>query len=322
MNGIPLTRYQATRLAYYVKIAAAVVITVFLSGNSIMSIVKDRVTVNPASYEIKEGFPLFHSAEDYLALVKSYPHDFGVRIRIHRVRPGESFWMIAHNYRISVDTIIAANPYLVSLDTREGDEIVVPLENGVLLTIDNFFDAMRMSGRLNHEGPVRGDYLHGIFDLFSLDQIRFAFYPNSRPVLVNAGMERLYDIKRQFQAPVFGYFTSMYGLRHDSHYGGMSFHRGLDISGRTGDPIRPVRRGIVSLEGWQTGLGKTIIIQHQDGYVSMYGHLSKIMVKKGDLVEKNDTIGQLGSTGRSTGPHLHFEMKRHGESINPLLFIW
>ena len=53
----------------------------------------------------------------------------------------------------------------------------------------------------------------------------------------------------------------------------------------------------------------------------MYGHLSKIMVKKGDLVEKDDIIGQLGSTGRSTGPHLHFEMKRHGDNINPLLYL-
>ena len=212
MNGIPLTRYQATRMTYYVKIAAVAVIAVFLSGNLIKSIIKNRVTVNPASYEIKEGIPLFHSAEDYLALVKSYPHDFGVRVRIHRVRPGESFWMIAHNYRVSVDTIIAANPHLVSLDAREGDEIVVPLENGVLLPVDNFFDAGRMSGRLNHEGPIRGDYHHGVFDLFSLDQIRFAFFPNSRPVLVNARMEQLYDIKRQFQAPVFGYFTSMYGM--------------------------------------------------------------------------------------------------------------
>lgn len=322
MNGIPLTRYQVTRITYYARIALVILVVVFFSGNLIKALIKKRVVVNPAAYELKDGFPLFSSSGDYISLVRNYPHDFGVRVRIHRVQGGESFWMIAHNYRISVDTIIAANPFLKSLDAHEGDEIVVPLEEGVLLPVDQFTDAWRMARRLGLDGSIRGDYRHGIFDLFSLDQMRFAFFPNCRPSLVNAQMESLYDIKRQFQAPVLGYFTSMFGMRQDSHYGGMAFHNGIDISGRVGDQIRPVRSGIVSFEGWMDGYGKTIIIQHEDGYVSMYGHLNKIFVKKGDLVGKKDIIGHLGTTGRSTGPHLHFVMKRHNEFINPLLFIW
>ncbi len=322
MSWIPLTRYQVTRLSYYSKVGAALLVAVFLSGNLIKALIKDRVAVKPSSFVLVDGFPVFTDAEEYIRLIKSYPHDFGVPIRVHQVRSGESLWMIAHNYRISVDTIIAANPFLTSLETRGGMEIVVPLEEGVLLPIDQITDAWRMSRRLSNDGPIRGAYRHGIFDLFSLDQVRFAFFKNCRPVLVNERMESLYEIKRQFQAPVFGYFTSMFGMRHDSHYGGLAFHNGIDISGRIGDPIRPVRGGIVSFEGWMDGYGKTIVIQHQDGYVSMYGHLSKILVRKGDIVEKRDVIGQLGTTGRSTGPHLHFVMKRHGEFINPLLFIW
>ncbi len=322
MNGIPLTRYQVTRITYYAKFALISLAAIFLLGNTIKAIIKDRVTVNPVAYELKDGFPLFTSAAEYIRLVKTYPHDFGVRVRIHRVSGGESLWMIAHRYHISVDTIIAANQFLTSLDAREGDEIVVPLEEGVLMPVDQFTDAWRMARRLGLDGPIRGAYMHGVFDLFSLDQMRFAFFRNCKPALVNAQMESLYDIKRQFQAPVLGYFTSMFGMRHDSHYGGMAFHNGIDISGRIGDLIRPVRSGIVSFDGWMDGYGKTIIIQHEDGYVSMYGHLNRIFVKKGDLVGKNDIIGHLGTTGRSTGPHLHFVMKRHNEYINPLLFIW
>ncbi|MFW5770399.1 MAG: M23 family metallopeptidase, partial [Spirochaetota bacterium] len=66
----------------------------------------------------------------------------------------------------------------------------------------------------------------------------------------------------------------------------------------------------------------TIMIQHNDGYESLYGHCSKILVEKGDKVETSTIIGRIGSTGRSTGPHLHFTLYHHGKVINPLLFVW
>ncbi len=169
---------------------------------------------------------------------------------------------------------------------------------------------------------MRGDYLPWIFDLFTPDDIRFAFFKNSKPVIVNASIQHLYDIKRLFQPPVVGYFTSWYGMRYDGHYGGMSFHNGIDISAQIGTPIRPVREGIVAFTGWKDGYGYSIIIHHLDGYISFYGHLRKITVRKGEMVSKSDTIGLLGTTGRTTGPHLHFIMMRHGSYIDPLLFIW
>ncbi len=322
MNGIPLTRYQVTRLIYYLKMGALAFLAIIVLGNIIVAVMKDRIVVPAGSYVLKDGFPLFTSAPEYISLVKRYHKDFGVQVKIHQIRSGESLWMIAHQYKISVDTIIAANPYLSSLSTEGISELVVPLEEGVLVPVDNITDVWRMKRRLPHKGQVRGAYRHTAFELLALDEIRFAFFPNSRPVLVNEHMEALFEIKRKFQAPVFGYFTSMFGMRQDSHYGGMAFHNGIDIAGRIGDPIRPVREGIVSFEGWKDGYGKTIVIQHEEGYVSMYGHLSKILVKKGDLVDKQTIIGHLGTTGRSTGPHLHFIMSRHGEFINPLLFIW
>ncbi|MCX7678551.1 MAG: LysM peptidoglycan-binding domain-containing M23 family metallopeptidase [Spirochaetes bacterium] len=322
MNGFPLTRYQVSRIIYYAKSIAVIVVIIFLIVNIVVALVKKRVEVAPNSYILKGGFPLFVSASDYLSLIKAYPRDFGVQIEIHQVKSGESLWMIAHKYGISIETIIASNPFLSSLSTEGITELVIPLEDGVLLAIDDMFDAWRMKWQLSYKGKIRGDYYHHFYELFALDKIRFAFYPGCRPLLVNEHMEALFEIKRKFQAPVFGYFTSMFGMRHDSHYGGMAFHNGIDIAGKVGDPIRPVREGIVSFEGWRDGYGKTIVIQHEEGYVSMYGHLSKIFVKKGDLVSKETVIGLLGTTGRSTGPHLHFIMSRHGEYLNPLLFIW
>ncbi|HEY1406901.1 MAG TPA: M23 family metallopeptidase, partial [Spirochaetota bacterium] len=100
------------------------------------------------------------------------------------------------------------------------------------------------------------------------------------------------------------------------------FHAALDIRAPMGTPIRPIKEGMVIQTGWREGYGMCIEIIHPDGYLSLYGHCSKIFVEKGMIVSKDDIIGAIGSTGRSTGPHLHFEMKRHGENVNPLFFIW
>jgi len=79
---------------------------------------------------------------------------------------------------------------------------------------------------------------------------------------------------------------------------------------------------MVIFTGWRGGFGNTVMIQHDEGYTTLYGHLSSISVKVGAWVTKDDIIGQVGSTGFSTGPHLHFTVMKHGQDVNPLLFIW
>jgi len=322
MNGWPVTRYQLTQFINGCRGIIVFIVMVLVIGNIINGIVKDTVVVNPSDYIMKDGFPVFTSQEGYISLIKKYPHDFGTRVRIHTMRNGETFWDIARSRNITIDTIIAANPFLKSLEAQEGMEIVVPGENGVLVPVDDITDVWRMTRLLHDNSGVCGSYMHGIFDLFARDDIRFAFFKRSQPVIVNKYIQRLYDIRRNYQAPVIGYFTSMFGMRNFDHEHGMEFHNGIDISSRIGSPIRPVREGIVSYTGWREGYGRTVIIQHRDGYISMYGHLLRINVRKGEMVGKNRIIGELGSTGRSTGPHLHFAMSRHGRYINPLLFIW
>jgi len=322
MNGWPVTRFQLTQFSNGCRGIVLFVIMVFVIGNIINGIVKDTVVVNPSHYVMKEGFPLFTSEDAYIKLVLRYPHDFGTRVRVHTMRPGETFWEVARANNLTIDTIIAANPFLQSLEAREGLKLVLPGENGVLMPVDDMTDVWRMKRLLTDNSGVSGEYLHGIFDLFARDDMRFVFFKGSTPLIVNKYVQRLYDIRRNYQAPVLGYFTSMFGMRTFDHFGAMEFHNGVDISARSGTPIRPVREGIVSYTGWREGYGRTIIIQHRDGYISMYGHLLRINVRKGESVNKNRIIGELGSTGRSTGPHLHFAMSRHGRYINPLLFIW
>ena len=131
-------------------------------------------------------------------------------------------------------------------------------------------------------------------------------------------------IKNIFQSPLRGNYTSLFGSREHPYIqdGTFRFHNGVDIVSRYGNPIRPAREGMVIFTGWRGGFGNTIIIQHDEGYSTLYGHLSNISVKVGAWVTKNDVIGQVGSTGFSTGPHLHFTVMKHGQDLNPLLFIW
>jgi murein DD-endopeptidase MepM/ murein hydrolase activator NlpD len=292
-------------------------------GNLVAILFIKRVHVDPKGYILKEGFPLFVSAEEYLRLVRTYPHDMGTKVKIHTMRPGESYWDVARANCISVDTIVAANPFIQSLAAREGSQIVVPLADGVLVPVDNIFDVYRMKRILGRCGGAGGEYMHSVFRLLSTDDMRFAFFRDARPCLVNGNLQALYNIRKIFQSPIRGgMYSSLYGDRVDPMREGTAFHNGVDIQVRMGTPIYPVREGIVTHTGWQDGYGLTIVVQHAEGYISMYGHCSGIAVKKGQRVEKDRVIGRVGSTGRSTGPHLHFMMMRHGRMLNPLLFIW
>ena len=320
--GWPITNYQVAQVKKYSIIISTAIISILLLGNIIAAIIVDKIKVDPKSYIIKDGFPFFTSADDYIKIIKSYPYDFGTKITIHKMKKGESFWDVAMRNHISIETLIGANPFLNSLIAKEDIEIVVPEENGVLLAFDNLTDVMRMSFMLKNEKSVRGDYIHSVFRLFSMDDIRFAFFKNTMPEIVNDSLEKLYSMKKMFQAPIDGYYSSMYGTRVDPIVGGLSFHGGIDIRTNSGTPIHPAREGFVSSAGWMGQFGLAVTILHRDGYETMYGHCSSIKVKEGDWVTKEDIIGTVGTTGRATGPHLHFSIKRHGLLLDPLLFIW
>ncbi len=118
-----------------------------------------------------------------------------------------------------------------------------------------------------------------------------------------------------------GWISSRYGPRIDPFNGGREIHRGVDIANRFGAPVLAASHGIVTFAGKMKGFGYMIDIDHGYGYVTRYGHMSSIAVKVGDEVSDGQVIGRIGSRGRSTGPHLHFEVHRYGKAINPMPFL-
>jgi len=120
------------------------------------------------------------------------------------------------------------------------------------------------------------------------------------------------------EMPVEGVITSRFGLRSDPFHGKTRHHKGLDIAAPTGTPIHPVRPGTVVSSGERGGYGNVVVLDHGDGTTSLYAHCHELKVKKGDKVGHGDVIATVGSTGRSTGPHLHLEVHRDGKAVDPM----
>lgn len=115
--------------------------------------------------------------------------------------------------------------------------------------------------------------------------------------------------------------TSSFGWRIHPITGDRRFHSGIDFGAPTGTPIYAYQAGLVEFAGWKNGYGKAVIINHGAGKSTLYGHASKIVVRKGERVDAGETIAKIGSTGFSTGPHLHFEVRLNNKPVNPHLYL-
>ncbi|MGH8131837.1 MAG: peptidoglycan DD-metalloendopeptidase family protein [Steroidobacteraceae bacterium] len=118
-----------------------------------------------------------------------------------------------------------------------------------------------------------------------------------------------------------GFISSYFGERSDPFDGREAFHKGLDFAGTLGSGVVAVAAGVVTWAGARSGFGKLIEINHGDGYVTRYAHNERTLVSVGQTVKRGEPIALMGSTGRSTGPHVHFEVLRNGRQVDPLTFI-
>lgn len=117
--------------------------------------------------------------------------------------------------------------------------------------------------------------------------------------------------------PITGRIVSRFGYRRHPLWGGSHLHTGIDIAAPYGKPIMSADSGEVIYSGWWDGYGKAVVIDHGKGYTTVYGHMSRIYMQVGQKVDKNQVIGLVGSTGFSTGPHLHFEIRINGRPVDP-----
>lgn len=121
--------------------------------------------------------------------------------------------------------------------------------------------------------------------------------------------------------PVMGPISSYYGYRTSPGGIGSTFHEGVDIAGDYGTPISATAAGTVTKAGWVGGYGYLVEVRHADGIVTRYGHNSAVLVYEGQHVDQGSMIALMGSTGNSTGPHCHYEVRIHGEAVDPMYFL-
>tara|TARA_R110001592_G_scaffold363371_1_gene685649 strand:- start:269458 stop:270279 length:822 start_codon:yes stop_codon:yes gene_type:complete len=118
-----------------------------------------------------------------------------------------------------------------------------------------------------------------------------------------------------------GWISSAYGMRTDPFTGRRSMHNGIDFAGKAGSEVLAVAAGVVSWTGRESGYGNMVEVSHGDGFVTRYSHNKENLVAPGDIVRKGEPIALVGSTGRSTGAHVHYEVYKHGRSVDPSSYV-
>lgn len=157
-----------------------------------------------------------------------------------------------------------------------------------------------------------------------LDSLEAQFAHSGRQLSVLEAMlfnQQLENKRTPSGMPAPGYVSSRFGARSDPFGGGRAHHAGIDIDANTGDPVTAAAEGVVSFSGWRSGYGNVVEIDHGNGYKTLYAHNQANLVKVGDVVRSGQQIAKVGSTGRSTGSHLHFEVTLNGRQVNPRNYL-
>jgi murein DD-endopeptidase MepM/ murein hydrolase activator NlpD len=224
---------------------------------------------------------------------------------------GDTIGEIAMNYGLSQDTLISLNNVRNTRLLQIGQVLKIPNQDGILYQVRAGDNLEKIAERYQVEAAS----IRTANELFSarINAGTSLFIPGARLNYVD-----LQEINGDlFAWPIRGYITSRYGYRANPFGGPRQFHSGLDIGASMGAPVRAAMAGRVTTVSYNEVLGQYIVISHHSNYRSLYGHLSYVRVKPGALVRTGDRIGDVGSTGLSTGPHLHFTVYKNGVTTNP-----
>jgi len=232
----------------------------------------------------------------------------------YRVQRGDVVSKIAEKFDVSIGAIIASNDITNVRRLPEGKVIRIPNIDGIPYQIKKGDTLSKIAASFNVPLDV----------ILDVNDIQSDVINAGETIFIPGGRMNDIDLRKSlgdlFMFPLQNRFiTSRYGMRKDPINGNLQFHSGVDFRGNIGTPVMASLDGVVSVVGENWLYGKYIIISHSNGYKTLYGHLNSFNVKQGDRVARGRKIGEVGNTGYSTGPHLHFGMyDRNNRLINPL----
>ncbi|NLD05359.1 MAG: M23 family metallopeptidase, partial [Synergistaceae bacterium] len=248
-----------------------------------------------------------------------------ISVTAYIVKEGDTLWSIAERFDLSVDTIIGSNSPEKINSLQPGTVLRIPDREGIFVKVPEGENIERLSSLY---GTKREEVCaaNGIDPDLQLSSGREIFLPGANYAAViqtgdgkvKIASGRDHSLQNTLMWPVKGRVSSLFGWRTFSNGSAGSFHSGLDIVAPYGRAIVSAMDGVVVYSGWMGGYGKTVVIDHTDGITTLYGHCSDLAVQKGDPVYSGQLISYVGSTGRSTGSHLHFEVRKNNFPVDPL----
>ncbi|MEN6325956.1 MAG: M23 family metallopeptidase [Syntrophomonas sp.] len=237
------------------------------------------------------------------------------QLKLYRIENGDTLWKISRSYDVDLQTLMVLNHLNKNSTLSVGQLVQIPGTRSGIYVIragDTMWgiaaqynirtsDLVRLNANVNPNDLKVGDQLVLPDNLHRM--------PIKEP-------SRSFNMSPMFFSwPITGIITSAFGWRKSG------FHHGLDIAADTGTPIRACAAGKVVFTGWKSVYGRTVVIEHYNGEQTLYAHTSKIYVTNGQKVVKGQKIAAVGATGNATGPHLHLEIKKAGQALNPIKYL-
>ena len=233
----------------------------------------------------------------------------------YKVKKGDSLWLIAKKKKINIDSIISANNIQSIYMLKINQVLKIPLYKGIFYKIkkDDTLVHISKKYKIKIEEIKKYNQIQGK----KLQKNSLLFLNNAK--FTQAKKSQLFG--GRFIKPLVGIISSRYGMRKHPIKKTLLFHTGIDIASQQGAKVKAASFGKIIYSGTKGGYGNYVEIKHDFNYTTVYSHLSKLYVKKGQIVKQGQAIGEVGKTGIATAPHLHFEIKNKNKYINPERFI-
>ena len=317
-----------------------------LSENQILLIPRDASKVEDTLDEVRTRQMRVAATKEKLEPIKT---------RNYIVTQGDSLWSIANSQNIELDTLVGSNTFKTSARLRPGAMLRIPNQEGIFYVLKKgetieavskrYGVSMNKIRQVNVEKDVAslkpGDEVflpgarpEGLVEKHDQPKVAEAkkpapkqaktTTPKTAPVKAekpSGGEVAVRKAKGGFRWPVMGRINSPFGWRQHPITRRKDFHTGIDIKANRNDPIKAAGSGKVIYSGWMGGYGKVLVIEHANGQSTLYAHCSTLLAGKGASVSSGQLVAKIGTTGRSTGPHLHFEVRNGNSPVNPIKYL-
>lgn len=258
--------------------------------------------------------------QDDEAVVAQNEEPSPLTYQTYRVKSGDMIGFIADEFNVTQDTIISVNNIKQSRLIQPGQYLKIPSMPGIIYTVKKNGETAESIAKKYEINAEKCAFVNNINVSSELNAGAVVFVPDAE-LDWTTRQEINGDL---FKKPLHSryWLSSPYGWR-DSPFstGKRTFHGGLDMAASQGTPVYPALDGKVTAVGFNSTYGNYVIISHHSGYKTLYAHMSTVNCKKGNFVYTNTMIGRVGSTGMSTGPHLHFTVYKNGKTVNPSLLL-